>query len=181
MGKEKGKGERKKNLAGRRENPSPAREKKGAAARPLDGGVLTHWGARAPARGPATAPWLPRSTVRSLAVSLSAAPVLALRRSEEESGDRERLKRERERRDGNELGFWAPAAASVFISPETSAWPSDQNQRRRLIGPSFGPGGRARRGTLPAQAQVAAWVRPVRARTDGPNRLLPFFGPTEKD
>ena len=50
---------------------SPAREKKtepgkifaglgqvGAAARPLDGGVLTHRGARAPARGPATAPWL---------------------------------------------------------------------------------------------------------------------------
>ena len=29
----------------------------GAAARPLDGGVLTRWGARAPARGPATAPW----------------------------------------------------------------------------------------------------------------------------
>jgi len=29
----------------------------GAAARPLDGGVLTRWGARAPARGPVTAPW----------------------------------------------------------------------------------------------------------------------------
>ena len=29
----------------------------GAAARPLNGGVLIHWGARAPTRGPATAPW----------------------------------------------------------------------------------------------------------------------------
>ena len=34
----------------------------GAAARPLNGGVLTRWGAHAPARGPAMAPWLPRST-----------------------------------------------------------------------------------------------------------------------
>ena len=30
----------------------------GAAARPLDGGGLTRWGTRTPARGPATAPWL---------------------------------------------------------------------------------------------------------------------------
>ena len=30
----------------------------GAAARPLDGGALTRWGARTPARGPATAPGL---------------------------------------------------------------------------------------------------------------------------
>ena len=29
-----------------------------AAARPLDGGALTRWGTRTPARGPATAPWL---------------------------------------------------------------------------------------------------------------------------
>ena len=54
-----------------RTGPSPAREKKsrarallaglghrGAVARPLDGGVLTRWGARTPARGPATAPGL---------------------------------------------------------------------------------------------------------------------------
>ena len=53
LGKEKGKQEQK-NLAGRRENPSPAREKKTepgsllaglgqgvTAARPLDGGALT--------------------------------------------------------------------------------------------------------------------------------------------
>ena len=31
---------------------------KGAAASPLDGGALTRWGARVPARGPATAPSL---------------------------------------------------------------------------------------------------------------------------
>ena len=31
---------------------------RGAAARPLDGGALTRWGTRTPARGPATAPWL---------------------------------------------------------------------------------------------------------------------------
>ena len=29
----------------------------GATVRPLDGGMLTRWGARASARGPATAPW----------------------------------------------------------------------------------------------------------------------------
>jgi len=65
---------------------SPAREKKcragqllaglgqgGAAARPLDGGVLTRRGARAPARGPATAPWLaaPPSRSRRLALGHS--------------------------------------------------------------------------------------------------------------
>ena len=70
MGKEKGKGKRK-HLAGRRENlfAGAGEEDRaglaarwlgqgGAAARPLDGGVLTRRGARAPARGPATAPWL---------------------------------------------------------------------------------------------------------------------------
>ena len=48
---------------------SPVREKKtepgkkfarlgqkGTVAKPLDGGALTRWGARTPARGPATAP-----------------------------------------------------------------------------------------------------------------------------
>ena len=44
----------------------------GAAARPLDGGVLTRWGARAPARGPATASWIARSTAfESLSVALA--------------------------------------------------------------------------------------------------------------
>ena len=40
----------------------------GVAARPLDGGALTRWGARTPTRGPATAPGL-------------AAPLLRLARS----------------------------------------------------------------------------------------------------
>jgi len=40
----------------------------GAAARPLDGGVLTRWGARTPAKGPATAPWLCRPRSISLGV-----------------------------------------------------------------------------------------------------------------
>ena len=39
--------------------------KRGTAARPLDGGVLTRWGARAPARGPATAPCLTPPSTRS--------------------------------------------------------------------------------------------------------------------
>ena len=67
----KGKGN-KKNLARRRENPSPAREKKTepglllaglgqgvTAARPLDGGALTRWGELTPVRGPAAVPWSP--------------------------------------------------------------------------------------------------------------------------
>ena len=57
---------------------SPAREKKaergglvralakGAAARPLDGGALTHWGARTPSRGLATVPCSTASLGRSL-------------------------------------------------------------------------------------------------------------------
>ena len=42
---------------------------RGAVAWPLDGGVLTRWGVRAPARGPATAPWsLHRPLARCLAL-----------------------------------------------------------------------------------------------------------------
>jgi len=37
---------------------SPGSGHRGAAARPLDGGALTRWGARTPARGPETAPGL---------------------------------------------------------------------------------------------------------------------------
>ena len=69
----------------RRADLSPAREKKaepgelfspglgqgGTAAKPLDGGALTRWGARTPARGPATAPWLCR--YRSLSLDVDAA------------------------------------------------------------------------------------------------------------
>jgi len=38
----------------------------GATARPLDGGALTRWGARMPARGPATAPGLSAPLFRRL-------------------------------------------------------------------------------------------------------------------
>jgi hypothetical protein len=53
-------GVRRMNFAGAGEEAEPGRglarlDQGSAAARPLDGGVLTRWGARAPARGPATA------------------------------------------------------------------------------------------------------------------------------
>jgi len=76
VGKEKGKGTDPPSPAREkksRDSLSPAREKKsragGAAARPLDGGVLTRWGARAPARGPATAPRLAPPPARSSSVA----------------------------------------------------------------------------------------------------------------
>ena len=43
----------------------------GAAARPLDGGALTRWGTRTPARGPATAPCSLLHHLRSLSVALA--------------------------------------------------------------------------------------------------------------
>ena len=49
---------------------SPGSGQRGAAARPLDGGGLTRWGARTPARGLATAPWLP-APPSSLSVACS--------------------------------------------------------------------------------------------------------------
>ena len=65
---------------------SPGSGHRGAAARPLDGGALTRWGARTSARGPATAPGLAaRSRRRSL--SLGAA---VLRREERAVRRRER-------------------------------------------------------------------------------------------
>jgi len=65
------------------------KNRKPTTARPLDGGVLTRWGARAPARGPATAPWIARSTAfESLSVAL--ASLLRLRREERERRRRER-------------------------------------------------------------------------------------------
>jgi len=43
----------------------------GAAARPLNGGTLTRWGTRTPARGPATAPCSLLHCLRSLSVTLA--------------------------------------------------------------------------------------------------------------
>jgi len=95
---EKGTGKKGK---GSRTGLSPAREKKtepglllaglgkgGTAARPLDGGVLTRWGARAPTRGPATAPCLAPPSARSPTRSRRWLGCARLRReSEEERGE----------------------------------------------------------------------------------------------
>jgi len=85
----------------------------GAAARPLDGGVLTRWGARVPARGPATAPWLLSSlAARSI--------VLAALRKER----RQRENEERESGEENELGFLRNPAAAFFDLPKRAGEPS---------------------------------------------------------
>ena len=47
-----------KRKVGRRGHGSPGSGHRGAAARPLDDGALTRWGARTPARGLETAPGL---------------------------------------------------------------------------------------------------------------------------
>ena len=65
---------------------------RGAAARPLDGGALTRWGARTPARGPAMVPWLSLFACSSLGHGCCA----------EERAERGE---ERERATKNELGF----------------------------------------------------------------------------
>ena len=54
------------------------------------------------------------------------------------------------------------------------------DERPRENGPSRGPGGRADGRTLPAQAQVAAWVQPVRTKRKGPSRFLRFWAKTEE-
>jgi len=75
---------------------SPGSGHRGAAARPLDGGALTRWGTRTPARGPATAPGL-------------AAPLIRLARSRSVSSLRlreERKAAKRERRERKAGGEW---------------------------------------------------------------------------
>ena len=93
-------------------NLSPAREKKpsrgcgltglgqgSAAASPLDDGVLTRWGARAPARGPAMAPRLAMAARSAfLARGCSVAAVFAA------TEKRDRAKREKGE-EPNALGF----------------------------------------------------------------------------
>ena len=66
---------------------SPGFGQRGVVARPLDGGTLTHWGARTPARGLATMPRLWPYTIFARSVA-----VAALRG--EESGERESEERE---------------------------------------------------------------------------------------
>ena len=76
---------------------------------------------------------------------------------------RERAKREKGE-EPNDLGFSGPPRGVGFDPAEDGARPSDQNQRPRIHGPSPAQAGASARRGLPAQAQVAAWVRPGRAR-----------------
>ena len=111
-------------------------------ARPLDGVVLTHWGACAPARGPATAPWPPRSTASTCSRrSLGCARLR--RESEVERGESDEEERESKRQ--NELGF------------------RDSQPRRRLLYRPISPLGRRMQtdgadspGRLSAQAGARA-------------------------
>ena len=89
---------------------------------------------------------------------------------------RERAKREKGE-EPNDLGFSGPPRGVGFDPAEDGVRPSDQNQWPWILGPSPAQAGMRARGTLPAQAQVAAWVRPVRARTAGPSRLSVRLGP----
>ena len=159
----------------RRDVPSPAREKKpsrgswlaglgqgSAAARPLNGGVLTRWGARAPARGPATAPKL--------------APVFLARGCSAVTVSAAAEKRQAARRERGEEPKWlgfsrAPAAAWFLIHAKRPLVRRIRSNARDALGQVEAQAGASARGALPAQAQVAAWVRPVRARQAGPSRF----------
>ena len=68
------------------------------------------------------------------------------------------------------------AARGRFCSPEDGARPSDQNQRPRMLGPSPAQAGASARGTLPAQAQVAAWVRPAARKEDWAELVFVVLG-----
>ena len=92
-----------------------------------------------------------------------------------ESGEEEEREREREQ-EPNDLGFPRHRCGVGFDPAEDGARPSDQNQRPRILGPSLAQAGVSERGALLAQAQVAAWVRPVRARTAGPSRFQRVLG-----
>ena len=130
-------------------NLSPAREKKlsrgrglaglsqgSAAARPLDGGVLTRWGARAPARGPTTAP---RSLHRPLAHSVSSRSLLVtLREKRVALRDKEERSRKCEWSRVSDRG-----TRPRFCSREINAQPSISIRRPRLHGLVIGPRGRA--------------------------------------
>ena len=65
----------------------------GSTVRPLDGGALTRWGARTPARGPATASGLAAPTFR-LARSVTVAATLRKEERAQTSEERERAEQE---------------------------------------------------------------------------------------
>ena len=118
------------------------------------------WGARTPARGPATAPLLHCFTYSSLGGWLRC---VAKREWSE-------VKRERGPKRMR-LGFPRGGATSGFYPTENGARSSDLIRRRGVTGPFNGPGGRARCGVLSAQAHAAAWVA---ARARVPSWAGPF-------
>ena len=134
--------------------------RKGTTAKPLDGGVLPHRGARAPARGPAAAPWL-----------LSLAPWLPPFRGE------------RRQRGRMSLGFAGDASSPGFCSREKSARPLDPDRRRRTAG----NGGRRmgqiwpKRGAAPGRfggLAIGCWAEGpgvARAERAGPISCLGCF------
>ena len=102
---------------------------------------------------------------RSLAARSVALASLLCEVERGESGEEERERA----KEGNELGFQAPARRQGFYPSEMHARPSDLDGRRRFTEPAFSPGGCARQAEFPAQAKVAAWGR-VSAR-EGRTRL----------
>ena len=79
------------------------------------------------------------------------------------------------------LGFPRGRAALGFIPSETCAWPSDPARTAQIERASDAAQAGARgRVALPAQAQVAAWVRPSAAQSRGPSRFWPFWAETER-
>jgi len=74
------------------------------------------------------------------------------------------------------LGFWRPRPELGFIRPKQSDGRRIRSNGAGCMGPRAAQAGGARRGTLLAQAQVAAWVRHARAERGGPSWLLRFLG-----
>jgi len=117
--------------------------------------VLTRWGARAPARGPATAPKL--------------APVFLARGCSAVTVSAAAEKRQAARRERGEEPKWlgysrAPAAAWFLIHAKRPLVRRIRSNARDALGQVEAQAGASARRGLPAQAQVAAWVRPGRAR-----------------
>jgi len=85
-------------------------------------------------------------------------------------------KRQAARRERGEEPKWlgfsrAPAAAWFLIHAKRPLVRRIRSNARDALGQVEAQAGASARGALPAQAQVAAWVRPVRARQAGPSRF----------
>ena len=106
------------------------KNRKPTTARPLDGGVLTRWGARAPARGPATA----QRTARSVFLARGCS-VVAVFAAAEKRGRR----RERESKGRMARVFQGAGRSELFDPRETAARPSDRDERPRFTGPTHRP------------------------------------------